>query len=84
MPWQRVINSRGMVSHRYLPRVHLIRIGSGRANQCSGPGSAAGQAEAHRQEGVEVDTDAMGEFHVDFARYGWFPDPEVFDEEQEQ
>ena len=31
-----------------------------------------------------MDTDAMGEFYVDFARYGWFPDPEVFDEEQEQ
>lgn len=48
------------------------------------PGSAARQAEVLREEGVEVDTDAMGEFYVDFARYGWFPDPEVFDEEQEQ
>ena len=50
---------------------------------CSGPGSAARQAESLREEGVEVDTDAMGEFYVDFARYGWFPDPEVFDDDDD-
>ncbi|KAB8216363.1 6-O-methylguanine DNA methyltransferase [Aspergillus novoparasiticus] len=54
VPWQRVINSKGMISHRE-------------------PGSAERQAEALRQEGVEVETDAMGEFYVDLARFGWFP-----------
>jgi methylated-DNA-protein-cysteine methyltransferase-like protein len=39
-----------------------------------GPGSAERQAEALRQEGVEVDADSMGEFYVDLARYGWFPE----------
>jgi len=30
---------------------------------------------------VEVDTDAMGEFYVDLAQYGWFPAPEEGSEE---
>ncbi|KAJ5301567.1 hypothetical protein PENANT_c002G09078 [Penicillium antarcticum] len=55
VPWQRVINSKGMISHR-------------------GPGSAARQAEALAEEGVETTTDSMGEIYVDFSRYGWFPD----------
>ncbi|KAA8650259.1 hypothetical protein EYZ11_003830 [Aspergillus tanneri] len=55
VPWQRVINSKGMISHRE-------------------PGSAERQAEALRQEGVEVDMDSMGDFYVDLARYGWFPE----------
>ncbi|RDH38201.1 6-O-methylguanine DNA methyltransferase [Aspergillus welwitschiae] len=55
VPWQRVINSRGMISHRE-------------------PGSAERQAEALRAEGVEVEEDSMGEWYVDFRRYGWFPD----------
>ncbi|PYH87447.1 methyltransferase [Aspergillus ellipticus CBS 707.79] len=55
VPWQRVINSRGMISHR-------------------GPGSAERQAEALRAEGVQVDVDAMGEFYVDVAKFGWFPE----------
>lgn len=54
VPWQRVINSKGMISHR-------------------GPGSAERQAEVLRGEGVEVKRDAMGEFYVDFSRFGWFP-----------
>ncbi|KAK2737817.1 hypothetical protein FQN57_007375 [Myotisia sp. PD_48] len=54
VPWQRVINSKGMISHR-------------------GPGSAARQAAVLRQEGVQVDSDSMGEFYVDLAQYGWFP-----------
>jgi hypothetical protein len=40
---------------------------------CSGPGSAERQAEALREEGVEVASDSMGEFYVDLSRYGWFP-----------
>ncbi|OJJ50694.1 hypothetical protein ASPZODRAFT_47239, partial [Penicilliopsis zonata CBS 506.65] len=55
VPWQRVVNAKGMISHR-------------------GPGSAERQAEALRQEGVEVETDSFGEMYIDFSRYGWFPD----------
>ncbi|KAL4914414.1 6-O-methylguanine DNA methyltransferase [Aspergillus aurantiobrunneus] len=54
VPWQRVVNSKGMISHR-------------------GPGRAEHQAEVLRGEGVEVVGDAMGEFYVDFGRWGWFP-----------
>lgn len=43
-------------------------------NICSGPGSAAHQAAMLREEGVRVDEDSMGEYYVDFGRYGWFPD----------
>ena len=39
----------------------------------SGPGSAERQAEALREEGVEVTSDSMGEFYIDFGRFGWFP-----------
>ncbi|KAF2445182.1 hypothetical protein P171DRAFT_463648 [Karstenula rhodostoma CBS 690.94] len=38
-----------------------------------GPSGAARQAAALRREGVEVTQNAMGEFLVDFGRYGWFP-----------
>ncbi|KAI4088154.1 MAG: hypothetical protein LQ339_008765 [Xanthoria mediterranea] len=46
VPWQRVINAKGMISPR-------------------GPGGAARQAAALRQEGVTVGTTALGEFIVD-------------------
>lgn len=39
----------------------------------SGPGSAARQAAALQAEGVEVSSDSMGEWYVDFGRWGWFP-----------
>ncbi|KAL4787142.1 6-O-methylguanine DNA methyltransferase [Aspergillus varians] len=55
VPWQRVVNAKGMISHR-------------------GPGSAERQAEALLGEGVEVVSDSLGEFYVDFARFGWFPE----------
>ncbi|EED14286.1 MGMT family protein [Talaromyces stipitatus ATCC 10500] len=54
VPWQRVVNSKGTISHR-------------------GPGSASRQAVALRHEGVTVEQDAMGDFYIDMARYGWFP-----------
>ncbi|KAL5436353.1 hypothetical protein PMIN07_001731 [Paraphaeosphaeria minitans] len=38
-----------------------------------GPSGAARQAAVLRREGVEVTQNAMGEFLVDFGRYGWFP-----------
>ncbi|KAL4877757.1 6-O-methylguanine DNA methyltransferase [Aspergillus karnatakaensis] len=54
VPWQRVVNGKGMISHRE-------------------PGSAERQAEVLRGEGVEVASDSMGEFYVDFELFGWFP-----------
>ncbi|KAF2086638.1 MGMT family protein [Saccharata proteae CBS 121410] len=39
-----------------------------------GPGGASRQAEALRQEGVYVGRGSLGEFVVDFAAYGWFPE----------
>jgi len=39
-----------------------------------GPGAAARQADALRREGVEVREDAMGQYTIDLAQYGWFPD----------
>lgn len=38
-----------------------------------GPGGAARQAVALRQEGVIVNTGNMGELSVDLGAYGWFP-----------
>ena len=40
---------------------------------CRGPGGAARQAAALRQEGVTVAAGAMGDYSVDFGLYGWFP-----------
>lgn len=53
------------------------------------PGWADYQAECLRDEGVQVNVDAMGEHHhhVDLAEYGWFPDllrsKEATDEDNE-
>ncbi|KAL6864629.1 6-O-methylguanine DNA methyltransferase [Trichoderma novae-zelandiae] len=56
VPWQRVINSKGVVSPR------------------SQPSGAANQAVELQREGVEVVRSAMGEYTVDLAVYGWFPE----------
>lgn len=69
VPWQRVINSRGGISAR------------------GDDGSSANrQVEKLRAEGVEV-TEGRGieEAHVDFGRFGWFPDrlPNDSDDESE-
>ncbi|PGH10728.1 hypothetical protein AJ79_05319 [Helicocarpus griseus UAMH5409] len=61
VPWQRVLNAKGMISHRGLKTY-------------SGPGSAARQAAALEAEGVEVHVDRMGEYSVELGRFGWFPD----------
>lgn len=37
-----------------------------------------------RSEGVRVQQNAMGEFSVDFAEYGWFPDALPSEEEEEE
>ncbi|KAF2190983.1 DNA binding methylated-DNA--cysteine S-methyltransferase [Zopfia rhizophila CBS 207.26] len=39
-----------------------------------GPSGASRQATALRAEGVHVDQGSMGEFTVDFGKFGWFPD----------
>lgn len=69
VPWQRVINSKGGISAR------------------GDDGSSANrQVEKLRAEGVEV-TEGRGieEAHVDFGRFGWFPDrlPNDSDDESE-
>lgn len=38
-----------------------------------GPGGAARQAAALRQEGVTVGRGQLGELMVDFGTFGWFP-----------
>ena len=73
MPWQRVINSKGMISHRWVMTTTTMML-DWRLTFGSGPGSAARQAERLREEGVSVDEDAMGEFYIDLKTYGWFPE----------
>ena len=74
VPWQRVVNSRGMISKRFVSFSFFsyvwvcLDIDVGRE-----AGGAARQADALRQEGVEVTTDAMGEMYTDLETYGWFP-----------
>ncbi|KAK2625853.1 hypothetical protein QTJ16_005165 [Diplocarpon rosae] len=57
VPWQRVINSKGVISPRN--RAH--------------PSGAASQARALRSEGVTVSTGSFGELSVDLGEHGWFP-----------
>jgi len=40
----------------------------------AGGGGAARQATALRSEGVEVGRDALGQYTIDLATQGWFPD----------
>ncbi|TVY51103.1 Alkyltransferase-like protein 1 [Lachnellula cervina] len=61
VPWQRVINSKGIIS----PRAEPMTRGH--------PSGAANQAQVLRGEGVTVRTGNLGELMVDFAEYGWFP-----------
>ncbi|CAM1510617.1 Fc.00g009520.m01.CDS01 [Cosmosporella sp. VM-42] len=67
VPWQRVINAKGVISPR------------------SQPSGTQNQAAALRAEGVEVQTNALGEMSVDFSEYGWFPKslPSGGDEDEE-
>lgn len=56
-----------------VPFLDIVNMCTSWLIELSGPGSAERQAEALRLEGVEVRSESMGEFHVDFSRYGWFP-----------
>lgn len=69
MPWQRVINAKGVISPRFAGQTKLILVLI--ANR--GPGGAARQAAALRQEGVIVDNGSLGELSINFGTYGWFP-----------
>ncbi|KJK74920.1 hypothetical protein H634G_09754 [Metarhizium anisopliae BRIP 53293] len=72
VPWQRVINSKGVISPRYVcsPALQCQPVGASAGSQ---PDGAQNQAAALRDEGVHVTRGAMGEFMVDFGEYGWFP-----------
>jgi methylated-DNA-protein-cysteine methyltransferase related protein len=52
-------------------------IGSGGTISSRGPGTqgAQRQRDALVAEGVEVTTGRTGELRVDFATWGWFPEP---------
>ncbi|EME76936.1 uncharacterized protein MYCFIDRAFT_46862 [Pseudocercospora fijiensis CIRAD86] len=58
VPWQRVINSKGIISPRQV---------------CPGTNGAARQEAQLNLEGVEVGRGPLGERTVDFSTYGWFP-----------
>lgn len=48
---------------------------NGHGSLCrSQPGGSRSQAQALEAEGVQVETNALGEHSVDFSRYGWFPE----------
>ncbi|GAM84169.1 hypothetical protein ANO11243_021620 [Dothideomycetidae sp. 11243] len=73
VPWQRIINSRGSISPRYVilgaPAISVIQFKCHR-----GPNGASRQASALRREDVVVERGAMGELTIDLGAFGWFPD----------
>jgi len=72
VPWQRVINSKGVIS----PRSGLTvgsRVLISTNNKCRGANGAAHHETVLVQEGVQVDCGNLGERTVDFKVYGWFP-----------
>ena len=76
VPWQRVINAKGIISPRYsvpVSQPNHFQHSHHSANR-SQPSGAQNQAEALRAEGVRVTANAMGELLVDFDEFGWFPD----------
>lgn len=75
VPWQRVVNAKGMVSHRFvtylsIPCICVCVLCKWLISR--GPGSAARQAATLRAEGVRVE-EVAGEFYVSLGDYGWFP-----------
>jgi len=72
VPWQRVINSKGVISPRSgLTVGNKILILTN--NKCRGTNGAAHHETVLVQEGVQVDRGNLGERIVDFKVYGWFP-----------
>jgi methylated-DNA-protein-cysteine methyltransferase-like protein len=73
VPWQRVINSKGGISPRSVSfTTPILCCLVDKAQR--GPSAASHQADALRREGVEVREDAMGQYTIDMAKFGWFPD----------
>ncbi len=72
VPWQRVINSKGIISVRCVIPT-FINIAAMPKYSNRGPGGAARQATALRREGVTVRTGHLGELTIDFGTFGWFP-----------
>lgn len=71
VPWQRVVNSKGVISHRFV--IRYIRNMQNADSLFRGVNGAERQQTALEAEGVEVSRDAMGERSIDFDVYGWFP-----------
>lgn len=73
VPWQRVINSKGVISPRWdcadytAQRRYLL-------TRSRGANGAARHEDVLAQEGVQVEHGSLGERSVDFRVYGWFPD----------
>ena len=73
VPWQRVINAKGIISPRSVVRSQEIyRTTVDMSHR--GPGGATRQAAFLRREGVTVETGNLGELVIDLEVYGWFPD----------
>ncbi|KAG5755362.1 hypothetical protein H9Q69_001496 [Fusarium xylarioides] len=60
-------------NHDTVPWQRVINS-KGQISPRSQPGESRSQADALQAEGVEVETNTMGEHSVDFSQYGWFPD----------
>ena len=74
VPWQRVINSKGIISPRSVGQLPYAELQAELHDSRGHPSGAAHQAAVLRQEGVEVETGNMGELMVDLGTYGWFPE----------
>lgn len=72
VPWQRVINSKGTISPRFFKPINSDAYRS--LTQRRGNGAANRQATELEAEGVEVERGSLGEYSIDFSRFGWFPD----------
>ncbi|KXT11124.1 hypothetical protein AC579_640 [Pseudocercospora musae] len=75
VPWQRVINSKGIISQRQVwpaaAASHNLCLLTSDAFR--GTNGAARQEAQLNVEGVEVGRGPLGERTVDFSTYGWFP-----------
>ncbi|KAI1018514.1 hypothetical protein LB503_005647 [Fusarium chuoi] len=60
-------------NHDNVPWQRVINS-KGQISPRSQPGGSRSQADALQAEGVQVETNAMGEHSVDFSQYGWFPE----------
>ncbi|KAH6950761.1 6-O-methylguanine DNA methyltransferase [Fusarium avenaceum] len=60
-------------NHENVPWQRVINA-KGQISPRSQPGGSRSQAQALEAEGVQVETNALGEHSVDFSQYGWFPE----------